>query len=143
MAASVRALVQAHTAGSHNSTIYDRPSVPPGRYTIFRAGGKRRPKTPVVVNYVYDPLGRKTAEVYPGIGTNSFAYSPASDLLSLTDGKSQVTAWNYDEYGRATNKLDANNRLTNRWTPAKGNAGYGLQPLVSRCWIRAMFIARP
>jgi len=27
-------------------------------------------------------------------------------LLSLTDGKSQTTKWNYDEYGRVTNKLD-------------------------------------
>lgn len=54
----------------------------------------------------------------------------------MTDGKNQVTTWNYDEYGRATNKVDAtsteifryrfdpNGRLTNRWTAAKGNTVY-------------------
>jgi len=57
-------------------------------------------------------------------------------LKTLTDGKNQVTTWNYDEYGRATNKVDAtsaeifrysfdpNGRLTNRWTAAKGNTLY-------------------
>ncbi|MFO1511390.1 MAG: hypothetical protein U1F83_00500 [Verrucomicrobiota bacterium] len=51
----------------------------------------------------------------------------------MTYGNNQVTTWNYDEYGRATNKVDAtsteifryrfdpNGRLTNRWTAAKGN----------------------
>jgi YD repeat-containing protein len=60
-----------------------------------------------VVNYTYDPLGRKTAEVYPGISTNSFAYDGANNLLTLTDGKSQVTTWHYDQFGRTTNKVDA------------------------------------
>ena len=47
-------------------------------------------------------------------------------MLSLTDGQSHLTKWNYDEYGRVTNKVDAanitnfvynydaNDRLTNR-----------------------------
>jgi len=30
-------------------------------------------------------------------------------LLSLTDGKSQTVRWNYDTYGRCTNKLDQAN----------------------------------
>jgi RHS repeat-associated protein len=89
-----------------------------------------------VVNYAYDLLGRKTNEVYVGISTNKYAYTAAGDLRTLTDGKNQVTTWNYDEYGRVTNKLDAasneifrfaydpNGRLTNRWTPAKGNTAY-------------------
>jgi RHS repeat-associated protein len=89
-----------------------------------------------VVNYAYDLLNRKTNEVYVGISTNKYAYTPAGDLRTLTDGKNQVTTWNYDEYGHTTNKLDAtsteifrfaydpNGRLTNRWTAAKGNTGY-------------------
>ncbi len=31
----------------------------------------------------------------------------AGDLLTLTDGKHQTTSWGYDQYGRATNKVDA------------------------------------
>ena len=89
-----------------------------------------------VVNYVYDPLGRKITEVYPGIATNSFAYDGVGNLRTLTDGKNQVTTWHYDEYGRATNKVDAtgteilryaydpDNRLTNRWSAAKTNTTY-------------------
>jgi YD repeat-containing protein len=58
------------------------------------------------------------------------------NLTNLIDGKSQNTWRKYDQYGRVTNKTDAagnviftyaydaNGRLTNRWTPAKGNTGY-------------------
>lgn len=89
-----------------------------------------------VVQYGYDGEGRKTNEIYVGVTTNAFAYAPASDLIALTDGKSDTTAWEYDTYGRMTNKLDnlganmfsygydADNRLTNRWTPAKGTTAY-------------------
>src|ERR1051326_6219317 len=89
-----------------------------------------------VVNYAYDALGRKTNEIHPGATTNRFTYNAASDLLTLTDGKGQVTLWNYDQYGRVTNKVDATsteilryqydaqNRLTNRWSAAKGNTTY-------------------
>ncbi|MGO8931752.1 MAG: RHS repeat-associated core domain-containing protein [Limisphaerales bacterium] len=89
------------------------------------------------VLYAYDQAGRKTNEVYVGVTTNQFGFSPASDLLTLTDGKSQTTTWVYDQYGRVTNKLDAlsnvmfvygydaNSRLTSRWTPAKGTTTYG------------------
>src|SRR5207244_1251997 len=60
----------------------------------------------------------------------------ASDRLTLTDGKGQVTTWHPDEFGRVTNKLDqastvvlkytydANNRLTSRWSAAKGTTYY-------------------
>jgi RHS repeat-associated protein len=90
-----------------------------------------------VTGYVYDPLNRKTTEVNANVEVTQFGYSPAGDLLTLTDGKSQTTTWHYDEFGRATNKLDqagavifiyqydADDRLTNRWTPQKGNTGYG------------------
>lgn len=94
-----------------------------------------------VVNFTYDSLARKTLEVYPGLRTNVFSYDAANNLLTLTDGKSQVTAWNYDQYGRSTNKVDAagnvificqydaDNRLTNRWTPAKLGTTYSYDPV--------------
>ena len=84
----------------------------------------------------YDALSRKTNEVSVGVTTNKYAYNGASDLLSLTDGKNQKTSWAYDFYGNVTNKLDAlnhvsfnyafdaDNRLTSRWTPEKGNTFY-------------------
>ena len=90
-----------------------------------------------IVQYAYDALSRKTNEVYVGVTTNKFAYDGAGDLLTLTDGKNQTTAWNYDAYGRVTNKLDAasniilvyqydtDNRLTSRWSIAKGTTLYG------------------
>jgi YD repeat-containing protein len=85
-----------------------------------------------VTTRVYDAAQRLTAEVGTGIYTNSFAYSPANDLRTLTDGKNQVTAWGYDAEGRMTSKTnqvgaqvltfayDATRRLTNRWSAAKG-----------------------
>lgn len=89
-----------------------------------------------VVNYFYDSLNRKTNEVTVGISTNTFTYSGASDLLTLTDGKNQTTSWGYDIFGRQTSKtnangleierfaFDPNGRATNRWTAAKGNTAY-------------------
>jgi RHS repeat-associated protein len=89
-----------------------------------------------VVLYAYDALNRKTNEVYLGVSTNKFAYSGAGDLLTLTDGNGDKTSWNYDFYGRVTNKLDnlsdvlfvyaydPDNRLTNRWSAAKTNTVY-------------------
>jgi YD repeat-containing protein len=62
-------------------------------------------------------------------------------LLTLTDGRNQVTKWNYDTEGRVTNKVDAANaeifrykydaeaRLTNRWTAAKGDTAYRYDPV--------------
>jgi RHS repeat-associated protein len=89
-----------------------------------------------VTRYGYDPLSRKITETNANLEGIGFNYSPAGDLLTLTDGKGQTTTWHYDQFGRATNKVDAlssvifkytydlNNRLTNRWTPEKGNAAY-------------------
>jgi len=89
-----------------------------------------------VVNCAYDLFGRKTNEVNPGITTNSFAYDASGSLTSLTDGKGQITSWHFDQYGRPTNKVDATSteilryqydadgRLTNRWSAAKGNTTY-------------------
>jgi YD repeat-containing protein len=60
-----------------------------------------------VWQYTYDLYGRKTKEVAVGVYTNSFTYNSAGDLLTLADGKGQVTSWKYDLYGRVTNKTDA------------------------------------
>ena len=91
--------------------------------------------------FAYDVAGRKTNEVNANGEATRFTYTPAGDLLTLTDGKDQVTTWKYDHYGRVTNKLDhladtmfnykydANGRLTNRWTPAKGHTFYGYDPV--------------
>jgi RHS repeat-associated protein len=84
----------------------------------------------------YDGLGRKTNEVAVGVTTNGMTFSGAGDLLTLTDGRNQTTQWYYDVYGRLANQVDAANRvtfvyqydadnhLTNRWTPAKGTTTY-------------------
>jgi RHS repeat-associated protein len=89
-----------------------------------------------VVLCAYDPLGRKTNQVFVGVSTNQFAFDGPGALMSITDGRNQITTWNYDQFGRVTNKVDAAGvvdfvyqydaagRLTNRWTPANGNAGY-------------------
>lgn len=86
--------------------------------------------------YGYDMVNRKTNEVCVGVTTNRFSYDGASDLLTLTDGKNSTNTWIYDEYGRVTSKVDTagntnfvyqyddDNRLTNRWTPARGNTKY-------------------
>lgn len=86
--------------------------------------------------YAYDGVNRKTNELCVGVTTNAFAYDGAGDILGITDGSKHTTTWNYDQYGRATNKLDVvgniifkygyddDNRLTNRWTPTKGTTAY-------------------
>ncbi len=80
--------------------------------------------------YVYDAASRKIFETNANGEVIAYAYNPAGDLLTLTDGKNQTTTWIYDQYGRVTNKLDqasalvfsyqydADNRLTNRWSAA-------------------------
>lgn len=90
-----------------------------------------------IVLYGFDAMNRKTNEVYVEVTTNQFAYDGAGDLTTLTDGKSQTTTWGYDSFGRMTNKVDAaanllfaykydaDNRLTNRWSIAKGSTAYG------------------
>lgn len=89
-----------------------------------------------VTTWAFDAAQRKTSEVVVGVMTNSFTYAPASDLLTLNDGKSQTTTWAYDSYGRVLTKKYANGatnliytynplgQLTNRWSAAKGNTKY-------------------
>ena len=86
--------------------------------------------------YAYDAAARKTFETNANHELIRYTNNAAGDLLSLTDGKNQTTRWNYDQYGRATNKLDqagaeilrykydANNRLTNRWSAEKADTKY-------------------
>jgi len=93
-------------------------------------------------------MDRKTNEVHTGVTTNQFAYNGAGDLLTLTDGRNQTTAWRYDTFGRVTNKLDALNhalfnyaydadsRLTNRWTPEMGNTFYAYDAVGNLTQIR-------
>jgi len=90
----------------------------------------------LVTRYVLDEVGRKLFETNANNEYLRFTNNAAGDLLSLTDGKNQTTRWRYDEYGRMTNKFDqigfsilryhydVNNRLTNRWSIAKGDTKY-------------------
>jgi RHS repeat-associated protein len=89
-----------------------------------------------IVLAAYDAAGRKTNEIHVGVDTKRFAYSPGSDLLTLTDGKGQVTTWTYDLEGRMGGKYDASgrlilgywydadSRLTTRWSKAKNYTTY-------------------
>ena len=86
--------------------------------------------------YAYDEAGRKTFETNSNWEVIRYTNNAAGDLLALVDGKNQVTKWNYDEYGRVTNKLDqagaeilrytydAGSRLASRWSAAKGTTYY-------------------
>jgi RHS repeat-associated protein len=91
--------------------------------------------------FVYDAAGRSLSQTNANNELLQFTYNPADQMLTLKDGKNQQTSWNYDEYGRVTNKLDATStvifrykydpedRLTNRWTVAKGDTFYGYDPI--------------
>jgi RHS repeat-associated protein len=86
--------------------------------------------------YAYDAERRKIAETNALTQITQYGYNPGSDLISATDAKNNTTQWGYDLYGRVTNKVDAtganilkyqydaDNRLTNRWSIAKGNTAY-------------------
>ncbi|MGA2751118.1 MAG: hypothetical protein ABSG59_20310, partial [Verrucomicrobiota bacterium] len=88
-------------------------------------------------HYFYNAKRWKTAETNALSNGTEYGYSPAGDLTSLTDQKGNVTQWGYDLYGRVTNKVDAtgtnilsyqydaDSRLTNRWSIARGNTVYG------------------
>jgi len=86
--------------------------------------------------FAYDAGGRKISETDANNEVLRYTNNAAGDLLSLTDGKNQTTKWNYDRYGRVTNKLDqagtvvlryvydGDNRLTSRWSAEKGSTYY-------------------
>ncbi len=89
-----------------------------------------------VTTWVYDASQRLLKEALAGSYTNTFAYSPANDLVQLVDGKNQQTLWQFDGEGRMITKTnqsnvkmltlayDANSRLTNRWSVATGTTSY-------------------
>jgi RHS repeat-associated protein len=91
--------------------------------------------------YDYDAAMRKTKETTANGEVIRYTNNAAGDLLSLTDGKLQTTRWTYDSYGRVTNKIDqvgseilrykydSDNRLTNRWSAAKGDTRYKYDPV--------------
>ena len=86
--------------------------------------------------YAYDAAGRTTFATNANAELIRYTNNAAGDLLSLTDGKNQTTKWSYDQYGRVTNKVDQagtvilkydydpGDRLTNRWSVAKGTTYY-------------------
>lgn len=94
----------------------------------------------LVTRYTYDEASRKIAETNANTEVLLYTNNAAGDLLSLTDGKNQTTRWNYDEFGRVTNKLDQagteilrykydpDSRLTNRWSVGMGDTKYKYDP---------------
>lgn len=86
--------------------------------------------------YGYDPGRRLIALTNANQEIIRATYDSADNLLTLIDGKSQTTTWSNDVFGRTiskrdalnnlvqTNAYDANDRLTARWTPAKGITSY-------------------
>ena len=103
-----------------------------------------------LTNY-FDPLGHPTIFVRDAAGrvlyqTNAnqevlqFTYNPKGQLLTLTDGKQRrppgittSTGGRPTRWMRRAPRSSATNttrgRLTNRWTAAKGNTGYGYDAL--------------
>lgn len=85
---------------------------------------------------ILDAALRVLWQTNANLEVTKFGYNPAGQIKTLIDGKNQTTTWNHDRFGRVTNKIDALtrelfrltydplDRVTNRWTPAKGNAGY-------------------
>jgi len=90
---------------------------------------------------IFDAALRLLWHTNANFEVTKFSYNPAGQITSLIDGKNQTTTWNYDRFGRMTNKIDALtreifrltydslDRATNRWTPAKGNVGYSFDAL--------------
>src|ERR1051325_4369322 len=91
--------------------------------------------------FAYDAARRKIFETNANYELIRYTNNSAGDLLSLTDGKAQTIRWNYDQYGRVTNKLDqssseilrykydSDNRPTNRWSLGKGDTYYSYDPI--------------
>jgi RHS repeat-associated protein len=94
-----------------------------------------------LTTYVRDAAHRVLYQTNANLEVQQFTYNPADELQTLVDGKNQTNTWAYDAYGRVTNKLDAlgtnifryqydaNDRLTNRWSVAKGNTIYKYDPI--------------
>ncbi|MGH8245200.1 MAG: hypothetical protein ACREUU_02075, partial [Gammaproteobacteria bacterium] len=77
-----------------------------------------------------DPFTNANGEI------TQFAYDPSGSMTNLLDGRTNRTRWKFDQFGRVTNKVDhlgtnlffytydANSRLTQRNSAAKGTTAY-------------------
>jgi RHS repeat-associated protein len=91
-----------------------------------------------VTHYGRDGAGRLTSVTNANQEVVRFGLNAASQIITLIDGLNHTNTWNRNEYGWVTNKVDAlgneilrlafnaNGWLTNRWLPATGNTGYGI-----------------
>jgi RHS repeat-associated protein len=89
-----------------------------------------------VASFGYDKAGRPTFETNANGEITQSLYDVSGNLTNLVDAKLQRTSWSFDVFGRLTSKIDhlgtnvlscaydANDRLTNRATPAKGSIVY-------------------
>ena len=60
-----------------------------------------------ITSYEYDAFGRRVKIINPKSEVISFSYSPAGDLLKLTDANGSQTSWEYDARGLVTKKIYA------------------------------------
>lgn len=83
-----------------------------------------------------DAACRVTSFTNANLEATKFGYDPGDDVTSIIDGLNHTTTLRYNQYGWLTNKVDAldrqtfqlyydaDGRVTNRWTPEKGNTFY-------------------
>lgn len=117
-----------------NRIISRRSPIGNAERFVYGAAGLRYYTNQLALNplvLTYDLAGRVIAQTNQNLEVLQFGYNPAGLLTNLLDGRGKKTAWRFDQFGRVTNKLndagstvwrlayDANDRLTNRWTPAK------------------------
>ena len=89
-----------------------------------------------LTQFARDGAGRITAITNNAHQVVQATYNALDLMASLTDGLSDSTTWQYNQFGLLTNKFnnlganclsnifDANGRMTNRWMPATGNTAY-------------------
>ncbi len=71
----------------------------------------------------YDLRGRKTSLVDPSLGTISYQYNSAGDLVKQTDAKLQVATTQYDQLGRMVQRIEPD--LITNWYFDKNQDGTG------------------
>ncbi|MDA1276340.1 MAG: hypothetical protein O2960_20175 [Verrucomicrobia bacterium] len=88
----------------------------------------------------YDLAARQTTRTDALQQTTQTQFTPAGDLVRLTDPKQKNTHWTYDTQGRPVTKTDhlgqtvmilgydVQGRVTTRWTPARGTTYYSYDP---------------